>query len=197
MLPKTVSSVMCGKNVLWISIRVIWPMMPFISSVSLIIFCPLGKIHIEVTTVTVSGLICDLMPRSVCCIKLGAANFGGLVCRITMSSWWSGMKWLFLFGLAWVWGHLCWFRAARSACFLVPFAWIIFFPSFSLVKKERFISCRQQKGRHDFLILWACLCLFTEELNQSGQKRLGFLPDVGSQYSQVSIAGFLGQSGWG
>lgn len=67
-------------------------MMPFISSVSLIIFYPLGKIHIEVTTVTVSGLICDLMPHSVCCVKLGAANFGGLVCRIIMSSWWSRMK---------------------------------------------------------------------------------------------------------
>lgn len=67
-------------------------MMPFSASVSLIIFCPLGKIHIEVTTVTVSGLICDLMPSSVCFMKLGAANIGGHVCRIIMSSWWRGMK---------------------------------------------------------------------------------------------------------
>lgn len=29
------------------------------------------------------------------------------------------------------------------------------------------------------------------------QKRLGFLPGVGRQYSQVPSAGFLGQSGWG
>lgn len=169
---------MCGKNVLWISMWVIWPMMPFISSVSLIIFCPLGKTHIEVTTVTVSGLVCDLMPHIVCCIKLGSANFAGPVCRIIKSSWWSGMKWPLSLRIRLGWGHLHWFTAARSACFLVPFAWIIFFPSFTLVKKERFISCRQQKGRHDFLILWAHLCLFIGELNQSGQKRLGFFPGV-------------------